>query len=83
MLVGVLIVGLARTAGPARARRAAVVLLGVTLAQGLIGYVQYFTGLPEILVGVHMLGAALLTATVTWTVLTLRDRPALRSTPVG
>ena len=80
VLVGVLIAGLARTDGPARARRAAVVLLGVTLAQGLVGYVQYFTGLPELLVGVHMLGAALLTATVTWTVLTLRDRPELGPT---
>ena len=67
-------VALVRTGGPRRARRAAGVLLGVTLAQGLIGYVQYFTGLPELLVGVHMLGAALLTASVTWTVLTLRDR---------
>jgi heme a synthase len=81
VLIGVLIIGLARTDGPDRARRAAVVLLGVTLAQGLIGYVQYFTGLPEVLVGVHMLGAAVLTATVTWTVLTLRERPALVPTP--
>jgi len=76
-LVVVLLVGLARTGGPDRARRAAVVLLVVTLAQGLVGYVQYFTGLPELLVGVHMLGAALLTAAVTWSVLTLRERPAL------
>ncbi len=74
-LVVVVLLGLARTDGPASARRAALVLLGVTLAQGLVGYVQYFTGLPEILVGVHMLGAALLTAAVTWTVLALRDRP--------
>lgn len=40
--------------------RAALVLLGVELAQGAIGYVQYFTNLPEILVGAHMLGAAVL-----------------------
>ncbi|WP_425443188.1 COX15/CtaA family protein [Sanguibacter antarcticus] len=44
------------------ARRVVVVLLALTLAQGAIGYVQYFTGLPEILVGLHMLGAAALTA---------------------
>jgi cytochrome c oxidase assembly protein subunit 15 len=73
-VLAALLVGLARSAAPARARRAAGVLLAVTLAQGLIGYVQYFTGLPEVLVGVHMLGAALLTATLAWTVLTLRDR---------
>jgi len=34
--------------------------LGVALAQGLIGYVQYFTGVPELLVGIHIAGAALL-----------------------
>ncbi|WP_106347947.1 COX15/CtaA family protein [Antricoccus suffuscus] len=46
------------------ARRAAYILLGVELAQGVIGYVQYFTGLPLALVELHMLGAALLTAAV-------------------
>ena len=30
-----------------------------TLAQGLIGYIQYFTGIPEILVAAHLLGATL------------------------
>ncbi|WP_419923929.1 COX15/CtaA family protein [Candidatus Poriferisocius sp.] len=35
-------------------------LLGVALAQGLIGYVQYFTGVPVLLVGAHIAGAALL-----------------------
>lgn len=29
----------------------------IALAQGVIGYVQYFTGLPEILVGAHLVGA--------------------------
>lgn len=43
-------------------RKAWVVLALVTLAQGAIGYVQYFTGLPEIIVGVHLAGAAILTA---------------------
>lgn len=55
-------------------RRWALVLLGVTLAQAMIGYVQFFTGLPELLVGAHMLGAALLVVTTTRTVLTLRTR---------
>jgi cytochrome c oxidase assembly protein subunit 15 len=45
-------------ASPA-ATRAAAVLLAVELAQGLIGFVQYFTGLPVILVGFHLLGACL------------------------
>jgi len=31
----------------------------VALAQGAIGYVQYFTGLPELIVGAHLIGAIL------------------------
>ncbi len=54
-------------------RRAARMLLVVELAQGLIGFVQYFTDLPVILVGFHMLGAALVSATMTWTVLAARE----------
>jgi len=53
-------------------------LLAVTLAQGAIGYLQYFTGLPEVLVGAHMLGAGLLTAATTWMILSLRVRPGVR-----
>jgi cytochrome c oxidase assembly protein subunit 15 len=40
-------------------RNAAVGLLAVELAQGTIGFVQYFTKLPVVLVGFHMLGACL------------------------
>jgi len=47
------------TGAPALARRRALVLLGVTLAQGTVGYVQYVTGLPVLLVGAHVLGACL------------------------
>jgi cytochrome c oxidase assembly protein subunit 15 len=35
-------------------------LLVVTVAQGAIGYTQYFTGVPPLLVGLHVLGATLL-----------------------
>jgi cytochrome c oxidase assembly protein subunit 15 len=45
--------------GARRAANAALVLVGVELAQGLIGFVQYFTDLPVLLVGAHMLGASL------------------------
>jgi cytochrome c oxidase assembly protein subunit 15 len=48
-----------RAAGaPASARRAAGWLIGVELAQGVIGFVQYFTHLPVLAVGLHMLGAS-------------------------
>ena len=57
--------------GPARAW---LVVLGVALAQGLIGYVQYFTDLPEALVIAHMLGASLLVVALTHGVLSLRRR---------
>lgn len=43
-------------------RKAWMVLVIVTLLQGAIGYIQYFTGLPEIIVGMHLAGAAILTA---------------------
>ena len=59
--------------GTQEARRAVVVLLCVELAQGTIGFVQYFTDLPEVLVGFHMLGAALVSATVTWVLLAVRS----------
>jgi cytochrome c oxidase assembly protein subunit 15 len=35
------------------------VLLVVLVAQAAVGYTQYFTGVPAVLVGVHVLGAAL------------------------
>ena len=59
--------------GTAEAKRAVAVLLGVELAQGTIGFVQYFTDLPEVLVGFHMLGAALISAVVTWALLAVRS----------
>lgn len=50
-----------RASGPARAWW---LVLMVTLAQGLIGYVQYLTKLPEVLVLAHMLGASLLVVVI-------------------
>ncbi|CAB4686821.1 MAG: oxidase assembly protein [Actinobacteria bacterium] len=38
------------------------VFLIICLVQGLIGYVQYFTGLPELIVAAHLLGATLVWA---------------------
>jgi cytochrome c oxidase assembly protein subunit 15 len=40
-------------------KRAIKVFAIIALAQGGIGYVQYFTGIPEILVAAHLLGATL------------------------
>lgn len=48
-----------------QARRAGLLVLVAGLAQGLIGYVQYFTDLPILLVGAHLVGAAVLLALAT------------------
>jgi cytochrome c oxidase assembly protein subunit 15 len=61
-------------AGLPRAVRTAVgVLLLVELAQGAVGFVQYFTHLPVALVGLHMLGAAAVSATATWALVKVRE----------
>lgn len=52
-------------------------LLAVTLLQGLLGYVQYFTGLPELLVGLHMLGSALTVVAIVYAVSSLSTRQPL------
>ncbi|MEW2147646.1 COX15/CtaA family protein [Streptomyces albidoflavus] len=59
-------------AGPlARTREFFVILL----LQGAIGYVQYLTDLPEILVGLHMLGSCLVWIGVVRLLLALCERP--------
>jgi cytochrome c oxidase assembly protein subunit 15 len=50
-------------------------LVLVLLSQGVIGYVQYFTDLPEALVGLHMLGSCLVWIGVLRVLLALRERP--------
>ncbi|WP_237769854.1 MULTISPECIES: COX15/CtaA family protein [Kytococcus] len=47
-------------------------VLAVTLAQGLLGYVQYALAVPAPLVALHMLGACLLVWALTWGVLAVR-----------
>ncbi|MET9257080.1 heme A synthase [Streptomyces sp. NPDC048182] len=47
----------------------------ILLGQGVIGYVQYFTDLPEVLVGLHMFGSCLVWVGVLRVLLALRERP--------
>ena len=68
------LVALRVTRAPARTMRLTLVLLGVALAQGLIGYAQYFSGLPWVLVAIHMLGACLVWASVVFVALSMRAR---------
>lgn len=59
---------------PPSAVRAAGVLVVVELAQGVIGFVQYFTNLPVLLVGAHMLGSTLVWIATLAMLLGLRTR---------
>lgn len=40
-------------------KKAIYIFFAITLSQGAIGYVQYFTGIPELLVAVHLAGATI------------------------
>ena len=78
LLVGLTIgslYALRASGAPERAVRAAGALLVVELAQGLVGFAQYFSGLPVVLVGFHLLGSALVSAALTWLLVGVRDRP--------
>ncbi|MEY9844991.1 heme A synthase [Streptacidiphilus sp. MAP5-3] len=66
---------------PAAPRKLAKVFLGVLLAQGVLGFVQYFTHVPELLVGIHLLGAALCWVSVLRLHLSLRVRPEVGALP--
>jgi cytochrome c oxidase assembly protein subunit 15 len=66
----------------------AILLLGICLAEGLVGFVQYFTHLPVVLVGLHMAGSCAVwlgTLALVWAVCTRTppgDAPAADRTAV-
>jgi len=76
-VLAVMLVRIVRSGVGGRPRSVGIVLLVITLAQGLVGYVQLFTGLPIALVNLHMVGAALLAAGVVSFSGTLRARDPL------
>ncbi|MGP8302616.1 COX15/CtaA family protein [Streptomyces inhibens] len=63
---------------PAAPRRMVLELFACIALQGVIGYVQYFMGLPELVIGIHMLGSALVWICVLRVCLSLRDRGPLQ-----
>jgi cytochrome c oxidase assembly protein subunit 15 len=71
------VVGLRLGDAPPMAVRRGWVVLGMIGLQGIIGYAQYFSGLPAGLVWVHVLGASLV-----W-IAALRLFYALRPAPLG
>jgi cytochrome c oxidase assembly protein subunit 15 len=48
---------LGRDGAPPNVHRGARVLLAVIAGQAIVGYVQYFAGVPVLLVALHVLGA--------------------------
>ena len=53
------------------------VLLVALVAQGVIGYVQYFNDIPALLVGFHVAGAAAVWSATLWSYLGLFQRQAV------
>lgn len=80
VLTVLLYVGLRLMDAPMGPRGTTRNLIVVLLAQGVIGYVQYFTDLPELLVGVHLLGSSLVWIGVLRVLLSLRERGPVEAT---
>ncbi|MBU8831777.1 COX15/CtaA family protein [Mycolicibacterium goodii] len=76
-----LVIALGFGLAAARAARPVMVRLGVLVAlvcaQGLVGVVQFYTGVPEALVAVHVAGAALCTAATAALWASMRERAAV------
>jgi cytochrome c oxidase assembly protein subunit 15 len=55
----------------------------IAVLQAAIGYIQYFNGVPALLVGVHVAGATTLWTMTVWLVLSTRTAAAATSVEVG
>ena len=66
-------------------KRGAIAVVAAGATQGAIGYAQYFLGIPAGIVALHMVGLAILTAAVSWLLVTTRswhaDQPAADEDP--
>lgn len=72
-------VGLRAVGAPSRA---AGVLVLAELSQAAVGWAQYFTHLPVVIVGVHLVGACVVLIAACRVVLSLRERPPAASVAV-
>ncbi|MDQ6927486.1 MAG: COX15/CtaA family protein [Actinomycetota bacterium] len=59
------------------------ILLAVSVGQGTLGYVQYFNGVPPLLVGFHIAGAAAVWAAAVWFALGFSKKVAPTSRPAA
>jgi heme a synthase len=80
-LAAALAICLQFTGAPARARRLGWVLLGLIGLQGVIGYSQYFSGLPAGLVWVHVTGSMLIWIAALLLMFATRDRGPVPEAP--
>jgi cytochrome c oxidase assembly protein subunit 15 len=75
LLLGLTIAALLAMRAVGASSRAVGVLLAVELAQGLIGFVQYFTHLPVLLVALHVIGACAVWIAALGVLFGVRTRP--------
>ncbi len=73
LLIG-LSAGLLAVGAPNTVRRRLAAVIGLVLSQGLIGAVQYLTGVPAVLVAMHVAGAAACTAATAMLWASMRQR---------
>ena len=66
ILLLVILYVLWKSDAPARIQESGRILLAVMVVQGVIGYTQYFTHLPTLLVGIHVVGATAVFSTALW-----------------
>ena len=66
-----------RQRAPRRVMHRLTILLVVLVAQGAIGYTQYFSGIPPLLVALHVAGATSVWIAVMWFALGVYERPEL------
>ncbi|HEX9504626.1 MAG TPA: heme A synthase, partial [Acidimicrobiia bacterium] len=68
-----------RDRAPVSVRHQVAVLLAVLVAQAGVGYAQYFSDIPPLLVGIHIAGATAVWSATLWLYLRLFDRVAVHS----
>jgi len=71
---------LERAGAPSSVRVRGQMLLAAMVGQGVVGYTQYFTHLPALLVGIHVLGATTVWGAALWFIDGLFDHAPERST---
>jgi cytochrome c oxidase assembly protein subunit 15 len=74
---------LRRDRAPRGVQQRATILLVLIVAQGAIGYIQYFNDLPALLVGFHVAGAALVWTATTMLLLGTHEHEPRTASPPG